>query len=263
MTASMTRTAAFALSLCLAGSAPVMADAGAESDGTTSVMAEQRPTVYRPGTRVRPGRARPPVVRPVRARPARVYAVPAHAPRPRAAIEPLYQPAAFFSIGIQGASVLGADNSRITAGLDTGAGFELGTGWRVSHDLSIDFNAAFTFHDALADGAASGGAMLGNIGVDFRYFLGDWTRALQPYIQVGLGGYFIARDNWNFDTLGGIGFQLGAGLDFYLSRSVSIGAKALYKGAYLDNSAQTWDGFATEAMWLSALSYGGDLKFHF
>jgi len=244
-----------ALSLSLVGVATARADSRDNDEAevtNTSVMNNRRPQVYRPAPRVRPVR--------VRRVPARVYARPVYTPMPRAAIEPFYSPSMYLGIGIQSTTVLGADNSQITAGLNSGAGFELSAGWRLSHDLSLDVSAAFSFHDS---DSADPGAMLGHVGLDIRYFLGDWTRALQPYIQVGIGGYFLARDNWNFDTLGGIGFQLGGGFDFYVSRSVSLGAKALYRGAYLDNSGSTWDGFATESMWLSAFTFGGDIKFHF
>lgn len=252
----ITTTAFAAITMTLVSISPAVAETGAEAERAevTSVMRGGRPPVYRPAPRIRPV--------PVRRAPVRVYAVPAYAPRPRAAIEPFYMPEVYFGFGLNGTSVLGADNSRMTAGLDSGAGFELATGWRASDDLSIDLSMNFSFHDALAEQAGPG-AMLGHVGLDFRYFLGDWTRALQPYLQFGLGGYFLGRGNWDFDTLGGLGLQLGAGVDFYLSRSVSLGAKVLYRGAYLDNSSSTWSGFPTESMWLSAVTYGGDIKFHF
>ena len=60
-----------------------------------------------------------------------------------------------------------------------------------------------------------------------------------------------------------VGFQLGGGVDIYLSRHVSIGGKLLYRGAHLDNAEDAWPGFPTESAWLNALTYGGDLKFHF
>ena len=245
--------AAILLSMAVVGTAHADTSDGTEVAEAETVMRRGRPPVYRPNPRYRPV--------PVR-RPVRVYAVPAYAPRPRAVIEPFYMPNVYFGFGLNGTSVLGADNSRMTAGLDSGAGFELATGWRVSNDLSIDLSMQFSFHEPL-DGATGGGAMLGHVGLDFRYFLGDWTKALQPYLQVGLGGYFLGRDTWDLDTLGGIGIQVGGGVDFYLARSVSLGAKLLYRGAYLDNSSSTWSGFPTESMWLSALTYGGDIKFHF
>ena len=95
------------------------------------------------------------------------------------------------------------------------------------------------------------------------FFLTDRSRQVQPYLQVGVGAYILGRDSWDYDTLTGVGFQLGGGVDIYLSPHVSIGGKLLYLGAHLDNSDVAWPSFPTESTWLSTLAYGGDLKFHF
>jgi len=231
-----------------------LASPGDEGETGVTVMADRRgpPPAYRPAPR--------PYYRPA---PRRVYVAPTYAPRPRRAVEVPYNPMFHFGLGINGNSVTGSDDSRITEGLDSGAGFELGFGWRITDFVSLDFNWLMSFHDA-GTGTASGvEAALTSFGLDLRVFLTDRSRRVQPYIQAGVGAYILGRDSFEFDTLTGGGFQLGGGADFYLTRHVSIGGKLLYRGAYLDNAESTYSWFPTESTWLSTLTYGADLKFHF
>lgn len=233
-----------------------LAEGGETGENATATGAEY--LAYR-----RPPPAYRPVPRPyVRPAPRRVYVAPAYAPRPRRAVEIAYEPMFHVGIGLHGTSVMGSSDSGITEGLDSGAGFDIGFGWRIAPTVSLDFNWMMSFHDA-SDGSAGPEAALMHFSMDGRFFLTDRSRQTQPYILAGLGAYILGRDAWEFDTLTGVGFQLGAGVDLYLSKNVSIGGKLLYRGAYLDNAESTWSGFPTDSAWLSAFSYGGDVKFHF
>jgi len=225
-----------------------------EGGDAITVMTDRRPPpAYRP---VR----RPPYYRPA---PRRVYVAPVYTPRPRRAVEVAYNPMFHFGIGLNGNSVMSSDGSAITEGLGSGAGFDLGFGWRISDAVSLDFNWLMSFHDA-GEGTATGDeAALTSFGVDLRIFLADRSRRVQPYVQAGVGAYILGRDSFEFDTLTGGGFQLGGGADIYLTREVSIGGKILYRGAYLDNAESTYSYYPTESAWLSTLTYGADLKFHF
>lgn|GEM_PF-1187721 len=235
----------------LAQAAPAAAESG---DETTNEVSERRPPPY-----YRPGRPAPrPYYRPA---PRRVYVAPTYYPRPRRQVESLYDPMFHFGIGVNGTSVL-SSNSAITDGLGSGAGFDLSVGWRLAPTFSLDFNWMMSFHDA--GGSASGSeAALTHFSIDGRFFLTDKSRQMQPYIQAGIGAYVLGRDSFDYDTLTGVGFQLGGGFDFYLSRYVSIGGKLLYRGAHLDNGGDSYPSFPTESTWLSAFTYGGDIKFHF
>lgn len=242
--------------LGLAVLAPATASAEEGGDAQTELAERRPPPAYRPG----PPAYRP--VRPYRPAPRRVYVVPTYAPRPRRVAEIAYNPMFHFGVGVNGTSVLSADGSQLTDGLDSGAGFEMSFGWRLAPRFSLDFTWLMSFHDA-AVGAAGPEAALTSLSVDGRFFLVDRSRQTQPYVQLGVGAYILGTDSWDFNALTGAGFQLGGGVDFYLSRYVSIGAKVLYRGAYLDNAESTWSQFPTESTWLSAVTYGGDLKFHF
>lgn len=229
---------------------PAAAEPG---DETSNEVSERRPPplYYRPAPRR-------PYYRPA---PRRVYVAPTYYPRPRREVEPIYDPMFHFGIGVHGTSVL-SSNSEITDGLGSGAGFDLSFGWRIAPTFSLDFNWMTSFHDA-GDSASGSEAALSHFSIDGRIFLADKSRQVQPYLQAGIGAYILGRDSWEYDTLTGVGFQLGGGIDFYLSRHVSIGGKLLYRGAHLDNAEDAWPTFPTESTWLSAFTYGGDLKFHF
>lgn len=252
---SLKNSLTLALGLALLAPATAFAEGGEGHERATAEGAEY--LAYRPPPAYRP--APRPYVRPA---PRRVYVAPVYAPRPRRAVELVYEPIFHLGLGIHGTSVMGGSDSGITDGLDSGAGFDIGFGWRIAPTVSLDFNWMMSFHSANGSSAGPEAALM-HFGIDGRFFLTDRSRQTQPYIQAGLGAYILGRDAWQFDTLSGVGFQLGGGVDFYLSRNVSIGGKLLYRGAYLDNAEATWSGFPTESAWLSALSYGGDVKFHF
>ncbi len=250
------KTFPWLLGLALLAPAPALAESGSGDETTVEVGADylayrRPPPAYRP--------ARRPYVRPA---PRRVYVAPAYAPRPRRAVELMYEPMFHLGIGVHGTSVFADSDSGITNGLASGAGFDVGFGWRVAPSFSLDFNWMMSFHDAGEQSAGPEAALM-HFSMDGRFFLTDRSRQTQPYILAGIGAYILGRDSWEFDTLSGIGFQLGGGVDFFISKHVSIGGKLLYRGAYLDNAESSWPGFPTETAWLSAFSYGGDLKFHF
>lgn len=243
---------AMTLTTLLATASPVLAEPADQGGDATSVLKTYRPPpVYRPVPRR-------PYYRPV---PRRVYVAPVYTPRPRRPVEVVYNPHFHISIGVNGTSVLSSDGSRLTEGLDTGGGFDIGIGWRLGA-ISLDASWMMSFHNAGQLGA-NDEATLGTLALDARFFLSDRSHALQPYLQLGVGLYVLGRDSWDSEGLTGVGVQVGGGVDFYVTKHVSIGGKLLYRGAHLDNSDSTWSGFPSESTWLSAFTYGGDLKFHF
>lgn len=241
---------AVVMAIPLVGVTATSASAESGEDATHEVTERRGPPSYRPRPR--------PYYRPA---PRRVYVAPTYYPRPRREVEPIYNPMFHFGIGVNGTTVLDSD-STISSGLGNGAGFDLSFGWRLAPQFSLDFNWMMSFHDAGTAGSGSEAALT-HFSIDGRFFLTDRSRQVQPYIQAGIGAYVLGRDSWEYDTLSGVGIQLGGGLDIYLSRHVSIGAKLLYRGAHLDNSEESYPYYATESTWLSAFTYGGDLKFHF
>lgn len=209
-------------------------------------------------------RRRPPRRRyyPRRPPPRRVYVPPRYVPAPRRPVERPYRPRLHFGIGVHGASILDDSNSGSDSNFDTGGGFSLDFGWRLGSSFSLDLGLSTSFHDSLS-GLET--ANLTSITVDGRFFLGDWNQRLQPYLQAGLGAYVLSYDNSD-NTYSGPGFQLGGGIDFYLSRGVSIGAKLLYRGAFLQRDYYDYYGdsyYSGDTSFVSSFVYGADVKFHF
>ncbi|MCA9514868.1 MAG: outer membrane beta-barrel protein [Myxococcales bacterium] len=230
--------ATFSASALAADVPPGADDATASTD---TVLAMSRP----PG-RYYPGR--------------RVYRYPRYVARPRRAVEAPRRPQFEVGLGVHGTSVINdGDNYGSIA---TGGGFELMLGWRPISAFALDMSLWLSFHDANRD-YSSANATLGALSVDGRFFLTDWNQRLQPYLQVGIGAYAMESDAFYSDSLGGPGFNLGGGIDFYLTRNISIGGKLLYRGAWVDNTDSSYYDDPYESAFLSSFQYGGDVKFHF
>lgn len=79
--------------------------------------------------------------------------------------------------------------------------------------------------------------MLWGVTLDARYNLvsPSWHRRFVPYLQAGVGAYGLVSDNYSgSQTLAqGGGFQLGGGLDIYLARWMTFGARLLYRGVIM------------------------------
>src|SRR5262249_7404554 len=135
---------ALALVLALGVSIPLTLASARADSGDESTEQRRPPPVYVPVPPPPPPYYRP-YYRPV---PRRVYVAPPYYPRPRREYEPVYNPIFHIGIGVNGTSVLDANGSEITSGLDNGAGFDLSFGWRIVPSFSLDFNWLMSFHDA-------------------------------------------------------------------------------------------------------------------
>ncbi|TNF33074.1 MAG: hypothetical protein EP329_08755 [Deltaproteobacteria bacterium] len=199
---------------------------------------------------------------PRRPPPRRVYTPPRYVPAPRRAVERPYRPLMHFGIGIHGASILDDSEATSNSNFDTGGGFSLDFGWRLGSTFSLDLGLSTSFHDSLS-GLET--ANLTSVTIDGRFFLNDWNQRLQPYLQAGLGAYVLSYDSSD-NTYSGPGFQLGGGIDFYLTRGVSIGGKLLYRGAYVERDYYDYNGayyYSGDTSFVSSFVYGADVKFHF
>jgi len=247
----------FAITAIPAGSALAATPSPAATDATATstdeapvdtVLAAKRP----PRRRYYP--RRPP--------PRRVYVPPRYVPAPRRPVERQYRPLMHFGIGVHGASILEDEDSGSSSAFDTGGGFSLDFGWRLGSSFSLDLGLSTSFHDV---GYTVDAANLTSITIDGRFFLSDWNQRLQPYLQAGLGAYVLSYAD-NDEPFSGPGFQLGGGVDLYLSRGVSIGAKLLYRGAYVEREYYDYYGdyyYAGDTSFISSFVYGADVKFHF
>lgn len=235
---------------------PALADA-------PSPAAEEAVTAAGPDTVLLASRYRTPPprrYRPYRPPPRRVYRPPTYVPAPRRAPvvvvpDPDYRPFFHLGLSLNGTSIAEDDSS--AGGFDAGAGFALDFGLRLAPQFSLDFGWWASFHDAAVEVDA---AALMSFTIDGRFFLTDRDQRLQPYLQAGVGAYVLTYDR-GLDTLSGPGFQLGGGLDFYLTPGVSLGARLLYRGAYVEYDDPYY--YNVESSFISAFTYGVDIKFHF
>ena len=160
---------------------------------------------------------------------------PAQQPRREPDPPPNY-PQLYFALGGVG-NLLIEDASGPSDGLGFGGGFELFFGYRFNAYAAIDLGWMSTFHGTTRTGRP--GAMVAALHGDVRIFLIPWASRLDPYVQVGLGLYLINQHNSSAEAPTGIGFQGGLGLDFHLNPVVTLGIKALYRGAF--NEGRTVD----------------------
>jgi hypothetical protein len=161
-----------------------------------------------------------------------------------------------FYLGVagQGVAVLGETGPR--SFLSSGGGFDLFLGLRANRWVALEAGWQPTFHNAEVDEL---GRTVGHIGLqaltlDVKIY--PVHGRVQPYFSVGGGAYLMGD---NFDLFAeGPGFQIGGGVDFWLSRWGSLGLRVQYRGVdMIDYDPQNDDTF------ISMISAGVDFTARF
>ena len=168
--------------------------------------------------------------------PAPYYAPPPpryYRPRPIYVLRPPEDPwtRRHFYMGVEGVGVAVLDQSGPRSFLQGGGGFNLFIGGRLSRFVAMELGWQPTFHNNETNifGQPIGTVGLDAITLDFKFFL--LPGRVQPYLSVGAGLYLLGD---NFSVFAeGPGYQLGAGVDFWLNRFVTLGLKAQYRGVAL------------------------------
>jgi hypothetical protein len=171
-------------------------------------------------------------------------------PRPR----PFARP--HFYLGAAPQALVVLDQTGPRSFLQSGGGFDLYLGGRVSSWLALELGWQPTFHNLERDAF---GRPVGRIGLqavtfDLKFFP---TRGrVQPYFVAGAGGYLLGD---NFDVFAaGPGFQVGGGLDVWITRHLSLGVRAQYRGVELIDYNP-----ANDDTYLSMLSAAVDVTVRF
>jgi hypothetical protein len=148
--------------------------------------------------------------------------------------------------------------------LENGVGFGLWGGWHATERLSLELGWKETYHNPVEVNSWWGGRevdylVLDGFTLDARVHLGAGRGfdRVDPYVQGGLGLYALASENFGLDSVG-TGFQLGGGLDFYLSPWFTIGARLLYHGISMGPPEGGQDD-----LFISAAALEGNLALHF
>ena len=245
------RTVLTALSfLLLLPALPATAWAG-EAGAKTSLGTDQdQPTRYYRYRKIRRIRRYPPRSRPVR-----------H-PR-RASVDP--RSSIYLGVGVLGDYNVETDNE-LTRIMRSGGGFDIFLGLRFNRFLALEFGYVGTIHSTGDFGEPVGNeayerGMLHGFALDAKIFLIPRSRRIEPFLQVGGGGYSFVREGFSEPELGGGGFHLGGGVDIRFNRSIALGTRILYKGLYLDNSTPWYP--ATDGALFSQLTLGANLQLHF
>jgi hypothetical protein len=133
-----------------------------------------------------------------------------------------------FYLGVAGQGVAVLDETGPRSFLSSGGGFDLFLGVRANRWAAFEFGWQPTFHNVEEDAL---GRPVGRIGLqaltlDVKIF--PVHGPVQPYFSFGGGGYLMGD---NFDVFAaGPGFQIGGGIDFWLSRWASLGLRVQYRG---------------------------------
>jgi opacity protein-like surface antigen len=118
-------------------------------------------------------------------------------------------------------NMIGGDFDDKTASkVDAGAGIGLIAGYAFIPSVALEIYYSATSHKSGTDTIG-----LGELSLNGKYsFLAE--TALQPYLFAGIGSFALGDNSL---MLGGTGYNLGIGADYYVSPNVSIGAGLVRK----------------------------------
>jgi hypothetical protein len=190
-----------------------------------------------------------------------------YAPRP--AYAPYYGPPTvvvrprpdwwYAGVGVVGTSILGQSGG--PEQLQSGGGLSAWIGVNVARELSLELGWLGSFHNpatiATYYGPTTDYLVLDGLTADAKVHLGR-SGIIDPFLQGGVGLYFLGSQHSGYADSVGPGYQLGGGVDFRVSPIVSLGARALYRGISMGPPDGTVDD-----TFIHALTVEGSLAFHF
>jgi len=142
--------------------------------------------------------------------------------------------------------------------LGSGGGFEITLGGRVHRRVALELNWLSSFQSDRS-GLYPGNAhvmVINGVTFDTRIFFLTRGR-FQPYATVGGGAYILGKGFASYEGVGP-GFEGGGGIDFWLSKHVTLGLNAKYRGIGLINA-----GPLNEDNYISVITLGGDVTARF
>jgi hypothetical protein len=166
------------------------------------------------------------------------------------------------------------------ASLGNGAGGYLGHGGgggglfggvRLGPFFAIELNYNITWHQAVSDAWNTYWSAFTLQTVELNGKIHIPTRGLvEPYFQIGVGGAFLGvsyddrwagyNDSWLLSS--GIMFNVGGGLDFWLSPWFTVGGRVLYKGIRF-GSATFGGSYGLDANYASIINLDVNIAIHF
>jgi Outer membrane protein beta-barrel domain len=187
-----------------------------------------------------------------------LVAVPAIADEVWIAREPPAYERRHFYLGAEavGSVLLNETGSRQVFG--NGGGVNLFLGGRLSRHAALEFGWSPTFYGQFGNplpGQVTRGLSLSALSLDLKLY--PFLSWVQPYVAFGPSAYVLTDNSMDYLASGG-GWQLGGGVDFWLTRHLSAGFKTQYRGIALVD----FDG-AGSRTYLSLLSFAASLTGRF
>jgi hypothetical protein len=180
-------------------------------------------------------------------------------PPPPAATTVVVRPAWWYAgVGVVGTSIL--DQSGGPETLRTGGGVSAWLGVNLSSALSVELGWLGSFHNpqtySTYYGRDTSFLVLEGVTADAKIHLGRGP--IDPYLQGGVGVYFLGDSAVGFADSVGPGYQLGGGIDLWVGRHVTLGGRALYRGIAMGPP----DGGPADTF-VHAATVEGSVAFHF
>lgn len=171
------------------------------------------------------------------------------------------RPVFYLGLGGFGSAIACDRGENFSCDMDGGGGIELFLGWRLGGVLGIDLDWMTSFHDAPTVFDPTMTAALTTIAANLRFYLIPSSHRIEPYALIGLGGTALTRDTDRLATLTGPSLSAGAGVDINITRRLTLGVKASWRGAWLADR----DEFALDAeeSFLSTVNAGAHLRVNF
>ncbi len=165
----------------------------------------------------------------------------------------------YAGVGVVGTSIL--DQTGGPEQLHSGGGISAWLGVNVARELSFELGWLGSFHNpATIDtgfGTTTDYLVLEGVTADAKIHFGR-PRPVDPYLQGGLGVYFLGSQHAGYADSVGAGYQLGGGVDFRVGPVVSLGLRALYRGMSMGPPNG-----AVDDTFIHALTFEGNVALHF
>lgn len=148
-----------------------------------------------------------------------------------------------------------------TAGgfISHGGGAQVFLGVRLARMIALEFGYAQTIHNPVEDpsGLTVSYLALHALTADLKLIFPNRSN-VRPYLQAGLGYYFMTKEYR--DAVSGGGVQAGVGVDIWLNPWWSLGGRVLYHGVKF---ADLFSAGHTTNPYLSTAALDVNLQFHF
>jgi len=169
----------------------------------------------------------------------------------------------YLGLGLVGDFVTETD-SDLSRLLNTGGGMDLFLGMRFGPLFALELGFLATVHstdEQLGLPNQYDRGVMNGVTIDGKFYLLPDSMRVEPFVQVGGGGYSFYREAYEHQEFTGGGFHLGGGVDLRAADSLGFGLRVLYKGVYMDNGTEWYP--ATDSLYVNQFTVEGNVQLHF